>query len=247
MLKIFYFHYKKRCFIPRIIKYCIIKENDVFFSSQNTIFHTLRGECCHMTISNLSLLSNKLLLYVVSPSLVAEYKEIAEQNMHIITGNVPNALDRINIFTPVCDIWIALKSYDEPIVLDQNKCMNFPPAALQLKLIEENAALKSFLHTEQLSPAQQFVLSYFISVETMGWINRIMDGIGRSDLVQHYRHEILYFELLEYIDEETFLNEMNTQTIFVKTMMQNVRETNEFHFAITSAMSKMKDLLKLRV
>lgn len=197
-----------------------------------------------MSISKLLSLNNSTLLYRPDPNLLEQFKTISSYYNRVMLDSIPNAHEKLNIFITVCDIWVALHTYKNTILLDEIKCMSFPPAAIQLKLLEENNNLKQYITHANLSPEQTFILAYFISLTLMEWIQNIMKQEKRFDLVNYYKDEMVYFELFELKDEDSFFVEMINQTVFVKAMMRNLRETNDFNFAVQSAISKTKDFLK---
>ena len=187
--------------------------------------------------------SNISLLYEVNTKVLEQYEIIAEHYFNLLLNDSTDKLDTLNIFISICDIWLALKTYQETIMLNQHKCMNFPPAALLLKLIEENSTLKSYIAGKNLNSEQQYVLSYYVSVETMQWLRIALQNIERHDLIRYYQEEVIYGELVQNNDKAIFVAEMNNQTLIIKAMMQNIRETNDFHFAISQAITKTNSFL----
>lgn len=196
-----------------------------------------------MSLFKLPLLNSNLSLYVVNTELLNSYTCSAENYYRILQEKIPDAYDQLNFSMTVCDIWIALNTYSQQIIFDDKKSMNFPLASLQLKLFEENTPIENYLANDHLSPDEQFIFAYFLSTESMLWIHDIMEQEQRLDLINYYQQNLCYVDLFQLQDDFILAAEINNQTLFVKAMMKNLRETNEFNFVVQRAISKTKAFL----
>lgn len=196
-----------------------------------------------MSLCKLPLLDNQLSLYVTNAELLNNYKSSAENYYHILQEKIPNAYEQLNFSTTVCDIWIALNTYAQPIFFDDQKSMNFPLASLQLKLFEESTPIENYLARTNLSFDEQFIFAYFLSTESMLWISELMEQEQRLDLIHYYNEQMKYIDLFQLQDDFILAAEINNQTLFVKAMMKNLRESNEFNFVVQRAISKTRDFL----
>lgn len=188
-------------------------------------------------------LSEEWILYVVSPEDLQTFKYLALQSKEQITNHISPAFEQLNIYVTVCNVWFTLRSFDKPYFLDERRRMNYAAAYIQLEYIERHVGIKQFIQTHKLIEHQLFYFAFFIAMECMQWLTAIMERAQQDELIAHYMQDENF---LQTTDDETsvqFTQTLDFQKVYVKEMMKNLSETNEFDQAMKTAMNQTRQFL----
>ena len=189
-------------------------------------------------------LSEEWILYIIDPVDLALFQTVATEFEQIITPYIPPALEQINIYVTVCNIWFTLQSHQKPLYLDETRRMAYISAYIQLEFVERHKDIKQFIQTHRLNHEGLFYLAFFISIACMNWVTKVMTHAEQEEILAYYMQDENFLKSNASEDCPNFNQTLDFQKIYVKEMIKNLKNTNELNDAMKVAMNQTREILK---